>query len=271
VLDLTRSAWSRISFDPAVEHWPVWSPDGTRLVYESHRNNALALYEKLVDSSMPDHLVVDLNRENGACAWSPSGREILYWAFDPKTKADVWIIPVKGDRKPVPLVQSPFNEYCGDFSPDEHFLAYASDETGRPEVFVQALSRGPDGILRASGGRWQISTSGGMQPRWRRDGKEIFFFGDFQSGKGKMMSAPVTRGASGLETGASVVLFNWGTPNYVVSPDGRRFLMAIRPGASPAAAVSHRHQGSTETDQRGPDPADSAATVILNLFAGMKR
>ena len=259
VLDLLRSAWLRISFDPDVEHWPVWSPDGSRLVYESHRNSTLAFYEKVVDSPSPERFFLTLNRENGPCAWSPSGREVLYFAFDPKTKYDLWVAPVAGEHKPAVLVQTPFNEECGDFSPDEDFLVYTSDETGFPQVLVQQLSRGADGVLRASGRRWQISSAGGTRPRWRKDGKEIFFMGPSE-GATRLMSVPVKRTSSGLDTGAPVPLFAARSDSYVASPDGQRFLIAV-----PAT-----QSGSIE-DRGGRATAYDTVTVILNLFSGAKQ
>ena len=93
----------------------------------------------------------------------------MYISDDPKTGYDLWVLPLEGDRKPQPYLQTQFRENQGQFSPDGHWVAYTSDESGRLEVYVQPFP--------AAGGKWQISTNGGENPKWRRDGKELFYLG----------------------------------------------------------------------------------------------
>ena len=137
----------------------------------------------------------------------------------PKTGFDLWVMPLFGDRKPLPFLQTPFNENPGQFSPDGRWMAYASSESGRYEVYVTPFP-GP-------GGKWQVSTAGGDWPRWRRDGKEIFYLAP---GGTRLMAAAVNGGASAFEVGAVRELFNTRgvAPNawtYDISPDGQRFLV----------------------------------------------
>ena len=153
--------------------------------------------------------------------WSRDGRFIIYHQTDPKTKWDVWVLPApgSGEAKPQPVVQTEANENAGTLSPDGRWLAYASDESGRYEVYVQSFPGG--------GGKRQVSTGGGNNPRWRRDGRELFYY----AGDGKLMVAPAPRGES-FETGAAVSLFefraatlqNYFAP-FAVTDDGQRFLI----------------------------------------------
>jgi Tol biopolymer transport system component len=250
-LDLTRQTWSRISVDPAVEHGPVWSPDGKRLVYESHRNNSLALYERVVDEGTSDRLLVTINRANYPCDWSPDGRDILYYAEGPGTRGDLWIVPMDGAQKRYPLIQTQSMEAEGQFSPDGRFLTYTSDESGTPQVYARPVSRANDGHLHVGGERWQISAGGGTQSRWRHDGREVYYLG----ADGQIMSVAVQEGAHDLQLGTPAALFHAAilpdpfATQYAVAPDGKRFLLVL-PVASPP-----------------PQPA----RVILNWAAGPKR
>src|SRR5262249_4262493 len=152
--------------------------------------------------------------------WSRDGRFIIYTQTDPKTKADVWVLPVNGsgEAKPSPVLQSGANETSARLSPDGRWLAYASDASGRNEVYVQSFPEG--------GGKRQVSTGGGHYPRWRGDGRELFY----QAADGKLMAAPAPRGES-FEVGVPVPLFEFragtlqGFTPYAVTGDGQRFLI----------------------------------------------
>jgi dipeptidyl aminopeptidase/acylaminoacyl peptidase len=166
--------------------------------------------------------------------WSSDGRFVVYDAADPKTNTDVWVLPTTGDRQPFPLLQTEFNEQQGRVSPDGRWIAYTSDETGRLEVYVQSFP--------APGGKWQISTSGGADPRWRRDGPELFFI----SSDGKLMAVDV-KVDSVFHAGLPHQLFDARVSglvdvrtHYAVTADGRRFLvnrLSEGEGASPITVV----------------------------------
>src|SRR5262249_28014375 len=135
--------------------------------------------------------------------WSRDGRYIIYRQSDPKTQIDIWALPLFGERKPFPVLQSEANENAGSLSPDGHWLAYHSDESGRYEVYVQRFPSG--------GAKQRVSTGSGVWPYWRRDGKELYY----QSLDGKIMAASMT-GGKGVAVGAPVTLFEFrseGLPN----------------------------------------------------------
>ncbi len=222
LMDLTRNTSSRFTFNPADDVSPIWSPDGTRLVFSSTRKGNSDLYEKPASGGSEERLLLQEDAAAYADDWSLDGKYILYERADPKSYLDLWVLPLSGDRKPFPYLKTPFNETHGHFSPDGRWVAYVSDEAGQPEIFVQPFPT-------ASGGKWQISKGGGDQPSWRRDGKELFFV----SLDRKMMSVTLTSGQT-LEPGAPKALFAAPVPNlgvsgdrnhYVVTPDGQRFLL----------------------------------------------
>ncbi|HEV2665195.1 MAG TPA: hypothetical protein VG324_09800, partial [Blastocatellia bacterium] len=147
------------------------------------------------------------------------GRFIIYRQDDPKTNSDVWALPMTGSDKAFPVVQTEANEISGTLSPDGRWLSYASEVTGRYEVYVQSFPGGD--------GKRQVSTGGGNHPRWRRDGRELFYY----AGDGKLMAAPVRSGKS-FEIGPAASLFEFrsGTVHvffapYAVTADGQRFLI----------------------------------------------
>lgn len=160
-------------------------------------------------------------------SWSADGRFILYHIGNAasQTGNDLWVLPTFGDRKPRPLLQTPFNETQGQFSPDGRWVAYLSNESGRGEVYVVPFPE--------AGGKWQISTAGGVQPRWRRDGKELFYLAG-----NTLMAAEVNGDGTAFQVGAVRRLFEarlrtesylaFGTgPVYDVAPDGQRFLVDV--------------------------------------------
>jgi hypothetical protein len=161
-------------------------------------------------------------------------------SIEPKTRDDLWALPLTGDRKPIPLLQSEFNEYMGQLSPDGRWLAYASDESGRPEVYVQPFTAGAaPGSGKPVAGKWPVSTGGGSQPRWRGDGKELFYLADR-----KLMAVEIKISGGGFDHGPAQALFTLRfNPisaghylyRYVPSADGKRFLVGTEPGESTEA------------------------------------
>ena len=227
LLDGART--SRITFDAAEDNFPLWSPDGTRMVFRSQRTGAGDLYQKPTSGADVEERLVASNQLLTPMSWSADGRFMLYSSQDPKTSADLWVLPMVGDHTPSVFLKTPFREIYGVFSPDGRWVAYMSNESGPMEIFVRPfvppVSTGK--AAAAVGGKWQVSTAGGISPIWRPDGKELYFL----SPAGEMMAAPITVTGSTIEPGAPVVLFptrifGGGMDaqqgrQYDVAPDGR--------------------------------------------------
>jgi eukaryotic-like serine/threonine-protein kinase len=227
LIDAARSVPTRFTFDAATDQQPVWSPDGSRVVFQSNRKGIYNLYWKLSSGAGADELLLGSDQNKVPADWSSDGRFLLFRSNDPQTGYDLWVLPVSGDKKPFPFLKTPFEEREGQFSPDGKWIAYESNESGRFEIYVQPFP-GP-------AGKFQISTNGGAQPRWNKNGKEIFYV----SLDSKMMTVPVKLSPDGdsLETGTPAALFPvriaYGPlpgpfkQQYAVSSDGQRFLVNI--------------------------------------------
>ena len=226
VMDLERGVTSRLTFDPAADRIPLWSPDGLRILYANGRSGGFDLYSRAATGAGPEEALVKIGAPNAwGTSWSHDGRFLLYTSRATGAKTgygvDLWIAPQFGDRKPFPYLQTEFDESDGVFSPDGRWVAYVSSESGRPEIYVQAFP--------PSGAKFQISTGGGAEPQWRNDGTELFY----RSNDGNLMVVPVKSGAV-FETGVPRPLFpiavnasgGVGYHNYAVSNDGQRFLVA---------------------------------------------
>src|SRR5262249_52876426 len=150
-------------FDAGSDVRPVWSPDGSRVVFQSNRNGIFNLYWKLSNFAGADEVLLESDQNKSPLDWSSDGRFLLFRNSSPQTGADLWILPVFGDKKPFSFLKTPFDESDGQFSPDGKWIAYQSNESGRFEIYVQPFP-GP-------GGKFQISTNGGAQPRWNKNGK----------------------------------------------------------------------------------------------------
>jgi eukaryotic-like serine/threonine-protein kinase len=216
VIDLTRGTESRLTFDPADDSLPVWSRDGNRIVWASNRTGTHQLYQKLASGVGQDELLLQSDVPLLPSSWSADGKFLLYARTDPKSSDDLWVLPLEGDRKPFPFLQTPFWETEAQFSPDGRWIAYRTNESRKSEVYVQTFP--------VSGGRWQVSTNGGHHPQWRSDGKELFYC----SVDGKLMAVDVKSGGA-FEAGLPKTLFDLSDAkvyyaDYAVTADGQRFL-----------------------------------------------
>jgi Tol biopolymer transport system component len=238
--DLKRGTASRFSFNSKSNAYPIWSPDGSHIAFSSTPERVKDIYQKATSGATQDEALEKSTRSKFISDWSRDGRYIIYTVADPKTDFDIWVLPLFGDRKPFPYLQSAFQEGYGKLSPNGQWLAYQSNETKRFEVYVQTFP--------TPGGKWQVSTNGGGSPEWSRDGKELYFIGADQ----KMMVVQVKDGVK-FEASVPKALFDVHTVNglnfvFDVSKDGR-FLI--------------------------PTPVEQSAsvpmTVVVNWTAGLKK
>jgi Tol biopolymer transport system component len=247
--DLSRGSGQRITTDPSMSLTPHWSPQGDRLAFTSSRGEG-NIYVKAAGGTGEDQLLLADQHPNFISDWSPDGRYIVYAKGDPKTKYDLYLLPVSGVQAgtPQPFLVTEFNEFLGQVSPDGRWMAYVSDQSRQREVYVRRFPAGD--------GEWKVSVEGGDQPRWRRDGKELFFV----RSDGTMMAAAIrTTDGSGpafaadtpqrlfpthLAQTARGIIFQ-----YDVAPDGQRFLLNSTVEGSASA---------------------SPLTVVVNWTAGLR-
>lgn len=226
--DLARGSPTRFTFETRQEGYPVWAPDGSSIVYAVNRGGHSQLYRKSTSGATPEEVLLDSPVDKFPSDWSRDGRYLIYYQIDPVTKYDVWALPLTGGGKPFPVLHNPFNEHRATLSPDTHWLAYTSDETGQDEVYLQSFP--------SPGRKWKVSVAGGGRPVWSRDGKELFYM----AGDRTLMVSAVTPGAT-LETGTPRPLFPTHlsiTRFFDVSPDGRRFLL-VDPLPNPVTPPMH--------------------------------
>jgi serine/threonine protein kinase len=224
LMDVSRGVQRRFTFDAGAEQLPVFTPDGRYVIFSSDRKNIFDLYIKPVSGPGAEAVLLETAENKFPMSVSRDGRFLLYRNTEPNVNWDLWALPLAPPGTPIPITRTPFQEMIGEFSPDGRWVAYQSNESGRIEVYVQSF---PESTVRA-----QISARGGSQPRWRRDGREVFYLGL----DGRLMAVPVTVDAQGqFLSDSPVPLFLTRTAGgpvpspqkhqYAVSADGRRFLL----------------------------------------------
>jgi hypothetical protein len=252
ILDSVRGVRTRLTFRQSAGSFPVWSPDGARIYFAAGTTLDI-LYEKAASGAGEEKELLNKPAEiKSPTSVSRDGRFLLYTVVNtPKTGNDLWVLPLQGDPKPVLLLGTDFQENSASFSPDGHWIAYRSNESGRAEVyvrpFVAAGSAGPS----LGEGKWQVSKDGAMNeiPKWRNDGKELIFVGANNS----VMAVEVNGSGAAFQMSAPQQLFTVPTTtSWDVSGDGKRFLLTVAPN-------------------QGQQNAQTPITVVLNWQADIKR
>jgi len=224
ILDTAVSTLSRLTFDAGADVIPVWSPDSLSIAFQGYRDGISSIRRKRIDGSGEEEVL--MTSTGGSLDmptdWSSDGRYLAFMRTGGPGTSDIWALPLFGERKPIALVQSPFNELNATFSPDARWFAYQSNESGQPQIYVQPFP--------PTGAKFQISTNGGIQPMWRPDGKELIFL----TADSTVMATSINPAPGRFEHGASVPLFQVSIPGNIarhvdVAADGSRFLVnAIR-------------------------------------------
>ena len=253
--DVDRGLRTRLTTDAASDDNPVWSPDGSQLIFNSTRDGVSGLYQKPANGATPERLLYKSEPRSLLAVrdWSHDGRFVLF-DKNPASGAsrDLWVMPLSGDRKPFPYLVSGFDKSQAALSPNARWVAYVSIESGLLQVVVQPF---PD----PSKGKWQVSTDGGIRPRWRADGKELYY----QNRSGEIVAVSVTTDQQ-FEVGKSTPLFRtsftFQSPPiafpYDAAPDGERFVIS-----EPIGPVS---------GQGGFAYGVSPLTVVLNWLSLLK-
>jgi Tol biopolymer transport system component len=229
ILDTERGVPRPFTFEPGADALGVFSPDGRQIVYVSDRRaDVWEMFVRPVDGTSREVNVLESAENIQTDDWTAHGQFILYSMQSVKTGYDVWALPFEGPRTPVPIARTPFSELDGRFSPNGRWVAFASNETGRFEVYVQPFP-GP-------GTKAQISIGGGQSPRWRRDGRELFY----AAPDGRLMSVTTTLGDQEIQHAPPRSLFTLPQSmigSFEASADGQRFLIVTELGPPPPISV----------------------------------
>jgi eukaryotic-like serine/threonine-protein kinase len=215
---------------------PVWSPDGRRVAFHSNRSGAYDLYAKQANGLSEEELLLQAPHRKTPTSWSPDARFLVYWEIDPKTGNDIWVLPLEGDHKPFPFLKTEFSEIWGVLSPipdsqGHLWMAYYSNETGRNEIYLRPFLPGTPG--GPAGAKVRVSTGGGFGPKWRRDGRELFY-----AHANKLWAVDVKLGET-PEIGTPQALFEVHLlQDYAPFADGRRFLFVEPAGEPPAPKIN---------------------------------
>ena len=242
--DLVRGGRTRFTFTQSgTDYHAAWSPDGTRLAFSSSRTGHYDLYQYAANGAGEDELLFKSDNDKTLTDWSRDGHFLLFQQLNAKNGRDLWVLPMDtaGERKPIPFLRSDFDTRNAHFSPDGRWIAYQSNESGRNEIYVSPFPAPPGG-----GGKWMVSQGGGAEPRWRRDGKELFYL----SPDGQLMASQVNASGSAFQASVPKPLFKaQQNVQWDVSPDGTKFLFPIT----------------------GGDTTQSPFTVVLNWMALVKK
>lgn len=222
ILDLMRNTKTRLTFGSSIQSSPVWSADGKTVFYRSSTKGLFHIYAKAADGSGAEQTVLESNNAFENPQSSSSDQRYLTYlrrASDAKTATEIWALPLFGDRKPFPVVQTEFNQAGSVVSPDGKWLAYDTDASGRYEVYITAFP--------GAGAKWQVSTGGGLSAKWRRDGKELFFL-DLSD---NLVAVDVSTLGNTVRLGTPHVLFHATGGQalqqgaYDVTADGKKFIV----------------------------------------------
>jgi len=249
LIDLERGVPIRFTTDPGVDNFPAWAPEGSRIAFVSTRNGLTSIYQKSSNGAGAEEAVITSAEPKYNPQWSPDGRYILYSQTNAPTNVDLLLLPLSGERKPQPFLQTSFIEGQARFSPDGRWVAYISNETGQFEVYVQSFP--------VTSGKVPISSGGGSQPHWRGDGRELYYYTPDR----KLMAVEVNGEGSTFKVGVPRPLFNIrvvgagidqgfpGNGYYAPARDGKRFLVTTSPES----------------------PERQQINIILNWTADLKR
>ncbi len=247
LLDLARGgASTRFTFGSARARNPVWSADGSRIIFSSDRDGPWNLYQKSANGATDEEALLKSGEEKYPTSWSRDGRFLLYTVVHPKTKSDIWVLPLEGYGKPVPFLITEFSEHWARFSPDGHWVAYTSDESGHDEIYVRSFSMNSAQTAVEVGAKWPISSGFGTDSRWRADGRELYY----RSRSGGLLAVDIATNPAfragnprplGGSTFAGQTLYGW---LWDSSADGRRFLrLATQSGPQSYSVVLNWQTG----------------------------
>jgi serine/threonine protein kinase/Tol biopolymer transport system component len=248
LLDLSRDTSTRFTFGSAIDYDPVWSPDGSHIIFSSGNG----LYQGFVNGAKDAELLLKSSGFASADSWSRDGRFLLYQVVDPKTNWDIWVLPLEGDKKPIPFLVTEFKEHDARFSPDGHWVAYDSNESGNYEIYVRSFAMNSAGTAVEAGSKWQISEGYGDQPCWRGDGRELYY----RAQDGEVMAVEIVTNPKFKPGKPQPLGFTPPTSSsagylWDGTADGRRFLVAA-PKTVPTSNAGEPY------------------TVILNWQASLK-
>jgi serine/threonine-protein kinase len=244
--DVARATLTPVTFDPGVDTYPVWRPDGRRLFFASERAGALNLFGQAADGTGAVERLTESPNAQNPTAISPDGTRLVFTEMTATTGEDVMALPLEGAHKVMPLVQTPSAERNGIISPDGRWLAYEANDSGQLEVYVRPFPE-------VTTGHWKVSTAGGTRPLWARNGQELFYLAP----DGALMRVGVERGPTWAATAPTKLLDGrsfYGSGGvsgraYDVSPDGKRFLM-INPGRARSQPPRPRSSSSSSISTR---------------------